>query len=107
MTRYGAWPTCLSRQQELKSRRKWTRKLRPHLIMPRPAHSRQQLSSPRISSRRNRMPQMLSPADRPTRLDAGGRVLSFVDAVREATELEMARDHSVVVFGLDVDDPKA
>src|SRR5205809_2052254 len=35
------------------------------------------------------------------------RTLSFVDAVREATALEMARDPSVVVFGLDVDDPKA
>ena len=35
------------------------------------------------------------------------RTLSFVDAVREAAEQEMARDESVVVFGLDVDDPKA
>ena len=34
------------------------------------------------------------------------RTLSFVDAVREAAELEMARDPNVVVFGLDVDDPK-
>jgi pyruvate/2-oxoglutarate/acetoin dehydrogenase E1 component len=33
--------------------------------------------------------------------------LSFVDAVREATDQEMARDSSVLVFGLDVDDPKA
>jgi pyruvate/2-oxoglutarate/acetoin dehydrogenase E1 component len=30
-----------------------------------------------------------------------------VDAVREATDQEMARDSSVVLFGLDVDDPKA
>jgi pyruvate/2-oxoglutarate/acetoin dehydrogenase E1 component len=30
-----------------------------------------------------------------------------VDAVREATDQEMARDASVVLFGLDVDDPKA
>src|SRR6478736_6644729 len=35
------------------------------------------------------------------------RTLSFVDAVREAADLEMARDPSVIVFGLDVDDPKA
>ena len=35
------------------------------------------------------------------------RTLSFVDAIREGTELEMGRDPGVVVFGLDVDDPKA
>ena len=35
------------------------------------------------------------------------RTISFVDAVREAAEQEMVRDDSVVVFGLDVDDPKA
>jgi pyruvate/2-oxoglutarate/acetoin dehydrogenase E1 component len=35
------------------------------------------------------------------------RTLSFVEAVREAQDLEMARDSSVVLFGLDVDDPKA
>jgi acetoin:2,6-dichlorophenolindophenol oxidoreductase subunit beta len=35
------------------------------------------------------------------------RTLSYVDAVREATDLEMARDPAVVLFGLDVDDPKA
>src|SRR6187455_28752 len=35
------------------------------------------------------------------------RSLSFVEAVREATALEMERDPGVVVFGLDVDDPKA
>ena len=35
------------------------------------------------------------------------RTLSYVDAVREATDQEMARDDSVIVFGLDVDDPKA
>ncbi|MBY0456465.1 MAG: alpha-ketoacid dehydrogenase subunit beta, partial [Gemmataceae bacterium] len=35
------------------------------------------------------------------------RVKSFVEAVRECTEQEMERDESVVVFGLDVDDPKA
>jgi pyruvate/2-oxoglutarate/acetoin dehydrogenase E1 component len=35
------------------------------------------------------------------------RTLSYVDAVREATDQEMARDPSVILFGLDVDDPKA
>ena len=35
------------------------------------------------------------------------RILSYVDAIREATEQEMERDESVMVFGLDVDDPKA
>ena len=35
------------------------------------------------------------------------RTLSFVDAVCEAADLEMERDPSVIVFGLDVDDPKA
>jgi pyruvate/2-oxoglutarate/acetoin dehydrogenase E1 component len=35
------------------------------------------------------------------------RRLSYIEAVREATDLEMGRDSAVVVFGLDVDDPKA
>jgi pyruvate/2-oxoglutarate/acetoin dehydrogenase E1 component len=37
----------------------------------------------------------------------GGRTLSYVEAVREATDQEMERDPSVILFGLDVDDPKA
>src|SRR5438067_7314584 len=48
----------------------------------------------------------VEPAERHSR-PATSRTLSFVDAVREAADLEMARDPSVVVFGLDVDDPKA
>lgn len=36
-----------------------------------------------------------------------GRILSYVDAVREATDQEMERESSVILFGLDVDDPKA
>jgi pyruvate/2-oxoglutarate/acetoin dehydrogenase E1 component len=48
-------------------------------------------------------PQLKSP---PRRLTPT-RTLSFVDAVREATDQEMARDPAVLVFGLDVDDPKA
>lgn len=35
------------------------------------------------------------------------RHISYVEAVREATDLEMERDDSVIIFGLDVDDPKA
>lgn len=35
------------------------------------------------------------------------RTLSYVDAVREATDQEMERDSTVIEFGLDVDDPKA
>ena len=35
------------------------------------------------------------------------RKLSYIEAIREATDQEMARDESVIVFGLDVDDPKA
>ncbi len=34
------------------------------------------------------------------------RLLTYADAVREATEQEMARDSSVIVLGLGVDDPK-
>ncbi len=43
----------------------------------------------------------------PRRPAASERTLSFVEAIREATDLEMERDDSVLVFGLDVDDPKA
>lgn len=35
------------------------------------------------------------------------RTISYSEAIREATDQEMDRDPSVVVFGLDVDDPKA
>lgn len=35
------------------------------------------------------------------------RTLSYVEAVREATDQEMGHDSSVILFGLDVDDPKA
>jgi acetoin:2,6-dichlorophenolindophenol oxidoreductase subunit beta len=60
------------------------------------------------------MPQ-LSPVARRTdrRLPAAERhrpserSLSYVEAVCEATDQEMVRDPAVVLFGLDVDDPKA
>lgn len=35
------------------------------------------------------------------------REIGFADAVREALDQELGRDKSVIVFGLDVDDPKA
>src|SRR3954465_3318647 len=35
------------------------------------------------------------------------RSISYVEALREAADQEMARDRTVVLFGLDVDDPKA
>jgi len=49
----------------------------------------------------------LSIAERPAANAASERTLSYVEAVREATDLEMDRDASVIIFGLDVDDPKA
>jgi len=38
---------------------------------------------------------------------SGGRLLRYVDALREAFAQEMERDESVFVFGLDVDDHKS
>ena len=35
------------------------------------------------------------------------RIISYIEAIREATDMEMDRDPSVVVFGIGVDDPKA
>ncbi len=35
------------------------------------------------------------------------RILSYAEAIREATEQEMERDPSVIIFGQGVDDPKA
>jgi acetoin:2,6-dichlorophenolindophenol oxidoreductase subunit beta len=47
------------------------------------------------------------PQDSKTRFGTWRRRASYVEAIREATEQEMARDPAVVLFGLDVDDPKA
>src|SRR5579871_3243625 len=52
-------------------------------------------------------PTLSPPVTHPGRGTAAARRLSYGDAVREATDLEMARDPAVIVFGLDVDDPKA
>lgn len=54
-----------------------------------------------------RVREKAAPTARPSAPVAPERALSFVDAVREAADLEMARDANVVVIGLDVDDPKA
>jgi pyruvate/2-oxoglutarate/acetoin dehydrogenase E1 component len=55
------------------------------------------------------MPPVSAPQAAPRRhgKEAPERCLSYVEAVREAADQEMARDESVIVFGLDVDDPKA
>src|SRR4051812_20560541 len=54
------------------------------------------------------MPQVVSSqAPPPGGRTARVRRLSYVEAVREAADLEMARDPAVILFGLDVDDPKA
>jgi pyruvate/2-oxoglutarate/acetoin dehydrogenase E1 component len=49
----------------------------------------------------------MTPAATRNRAQAPARALSYVEAVREAAAQEMERDPAVVVFGLDVDDPKA
>src|SRR5262249_31321295 len=61
-----------------------------------------------MCSRRNSMPRFAEklPIIK-KQLPAADRSLSFVEAIREATDQEMARDDAVVVLGLDVDDPKA
>ena len=53
------------------------------------------------------MQRAAQPCVRPAQANDCTRRLSYVDAVREATALEMVRDPAVVLFGLDVDDPKA
>jgi acetoin:2,6-dichlorophenolindophenol oxidoreductase subunit beta len=52
------------------------------------------------------MLQLTAPARSEARSKAE-RTLSYVEAIREATALEMERDPAVILFGLDVDDPKA
>jgi pyruvate/2-oxoglutarate/acetoin dehydrogenase E1 component len=56
------------------------------------------MSSPRTRPEPKAKPAVRTPVE---------RTLSYVEAVREATDQEMARDDAVLVFGLDVDDPKA
>src|SRR5262249_15273435 len=82
------------------------------------ARSRRPRTSRATSSRRKSMSTALPIEDRRLTIASPDhqssiinhqsvRSLSYVEAVREATDQEMARDASVVVFGLDVDDPKA
>jgi pyruvate/2-oxoglutarate/acetoin dehydrogenase E1 component len=49
-------------------------------------------------------PAALHPARKSVAVE---RTLSYVEAIREATDQEMDRDPAVLVFGLDVDDPRA
>src|SRR5258708_16250521 len=42
----------------------------------------------------------------PTEAENPGRLLRYVDALKEAVTQEMERDPDVFLFGLDVDDPK-
>lgn len=54
----------------------------------------------------------MTPTVKQSRAEARGappaaRTLSYVEAIREATAQEMERDPAVILFGLDVDDPKA
>jgi len=42
-----------------------------------------------------------------TEVEPGNREISYVEAIREASDQEMERDDSTIIFGLDVDDPKA
>src|SRR5882672_12820105 len=71
------------------------------------------MSSPLASAKAASRPVLNAPVDRdlspakPGFTAAPCRTRTFVEAVREATDLEMARDPAVVLFGLDVDDPKA
>src|SRR5229473_3285666 len=64
-----------------------------------------------MSSRRNSMPGQsetsLVVEKSPRTTQPAERNLTYVDAIREATDQELARDSAVIVFGLDVDDPKA
>lgn len=53
------------------------------------------------------LPEPLMRSSRPAPRVEATRQLSYVDAIREATEQEMERDDAVILFGLDVDDPKA
>lgn len=53
------------------------------------------------------MARTATPARPQKDISAPPRTLSYVEAVREAADQEMDRDKSVLVFGLDVDDPKA
>src|SRR5438552_13306562 len=60
-----------------------------------------------MSSRSAGMTFPVASPERPAPLAGAARTLSYVEAIREATDQEMDRDPSVLVFGLDVDDPKA
>jgi pyruvate/2-oxoglutarate/acetoin dehydrogenase E1 component len=48
-----------------------------------------------------------TPSRGPARQAGPTRTTSYLKALREATDQEMGRDDAVILFGLDVDDPKA
>src|SRR5262245_43663358 len=79
--------------------------------MPRRAHSRRRGSSSPMSmpKRRPKPAKKRAAAIRAaaSASNTAGRVLKYVDALREAVDQEMARDEKVFVMGLDVDDHKA
>src|SRR5207245_7950473 len=99
-------------------RKKWKRKSRQRSPSRRPASFRSLRNSCGMSSRRTTMTSRTQLAGRGSVLARRNLqteigylksplTLSYVEAVREATDLEMARDPAVILFGLDVDDPKA
>src|SRR5262249_12573676 len=88
------------------SRRSRTRSRR-RLPSPRRVPSPTPRSCSPTSSRRPAMSANVRSAPPPKSVPSAARTLSYVEAIREATDQEMARDRNVILFGLDVDDPKA
>src|SRR5262249_36009752 len=108
-TRCDDWRRCSSHRSATRSSRRWKRRSLTHWTSPRPARSRRPRNCCATSSRSELMAQSLrrAPSLVLRTSPPSPRTISYVEAVREATDQEMARDSSVVLFGLDVDDPKA
>src|SRR6266480_325620 len=87
----NVWPPCSIRERASKSRTKWTTWSAMLLSSRRTALSRPPKSCAGTCSRRIEME----------------RILTYGDAIHEATDLEMDRDPSVVAFGIGVDDHRA
>src|SRR5262245_51045510 len=81
----------------------------PPSPLPEAERGRKTTATPRCGEgEQDRVVPVLPPLSASGRgLGGGVRTLSYADAIREAADQEMARDLSVIVFGLDVDDPKA
>src|SRR5262249_22003079 len=86
---------------------KQMRRLRPPSRLPRIVRSPIPRNSARMYSRRTGMTTRPLSPPRLSKVAESLRSLSYVEAVREGTDQEMARDPSVILFGLDVDDPRA